>query len=262
MRGIRGRLAVALVALVAATVLAIGVGTYAFVDARLRDTLLADATRQAQFNLSVLVPGALHAGATSHDFQAAGLPAAFRLRGDVEEIADFGGKDVYASTLALSDAEASLPTALTDGVAAGRLSYAWLTIGSSPSLVVGGRASLDGADGPSIYFVFPAMGIDDALAQLRLGLLAAGLVALVVALGTAGLISRGLLRPVRSGSLAAARIAGGDLAARVPVFGADELADWAVEFNRMADSLAATIQRLEDSESRNRQFVAEVSHEL
>jgi len=49
-RGIRTRLALALVALVAITVTAIGVGTYLFVDARLRDGLIGEANRQAQFN--------------------------------------------------------------------------------------------------------------------------------------------------------------------------------------------------------------------
>ena len=262
MRGIRARLAVALVALVAVTVLAIGVGTYLFVEARLRDSLLADATRQAQFNLSVLVPDALRPGATSGDVEAAGLPAAFRLRGDVEEVADFGGGGVYFSTAGLSDALGSFPTALRETVAAGHLGYAWLSVGGAPGLVVGGRATLDGASGPAIYFVFPAGGIDAALAQLRLGLAAAAIVALLLALATAGLMARGILRPLRSGGVAAARITGGDLSARVPVTGADELAAWAAQFNRMADSLAATIERLEASESQNRRFVAEVSHEL
>ena len=64
MRGIRTRLALALVALVAITVTAIGVGTYLFVDARLRDGLLDEANRQAQFNLSVLVPERLPDGVT------------------------------------------------------------------------------------------------------------------------------------------------------------------------------------------------------
>jgi len=262
MRGIRGRLAAALVALVAVTVLAIGVGTYLFVDARLRDALLADATRQAQFNLSVLVPDALHAGATSRDFEAAGLPAAFRLRGDVEEIADFGGGDVYASTLELGDVLATLPASLRDAVAAGHVGYAWQSIGGTASLVVGGRAMLAGGPGPSIYFVFPAAGVEVALGQLRLGLAAAAAVALLLALATAGLMARGILQPLRSGGVAAARITGGDLSARVPVAGADELAAWAAQFNRMADSLASTIERLEASERQNRRFVAEVSHEL
>jgi signal transduction histidine kinase len=84
----------------------------------------------------------------------------------------------------------------------------------------------------------------------------------VLALATAGLIARGILRPVDSGSSAAARIAAGDLSARLQTGGADEFARFAAEFNRMADSLAATVTRLEASESQNRRFVSDVSHEL
>ena len=62
MRGIRTRLAITLVVLVALTVAAIGIGVYAFVEASLRDRLLADARHQADFNLSVLLPAeVLHA---------------------------------------------------------------------------------------------------------------------------------------------------------------------------------------------------------
>src|SRR5687767_7968965 len=89
MRGIRTRLALALVFLVAITVTAIGVGTYVFVEARLRDGLRAEAARQAQFNLSVLVPERLPDGVTRENYGQSGLPDAFRLRGDVETIVDY-----------------------------------------------------------------------------------------------------------------------------------------------------------------------------
>jgi signal transduction histidine kinase len=256
--GIRTRLALAIVGLVAVTVLAIGVGTYVFVDARLRDGLLADATRQAQFNLSVLVPGSLPAGTNADTFPATGLPAAFRLRGDVEEIVDFGDGKPYYSDAALSEPLDSLPADLRSTVSAGHLGFAWQTLAGRPVLVVAGLA----AAGPAIYFVFPAGTIDAALGQLRLGLGVAALVALLLAIATAGLIARGILRPVRSGSAAAARIAAGDLSARVPGGGTDEFARWAAEFNRMANSLESTVGRLAASESQNRRFVADVAHEL
>jgi signal transduction histidine kinase len=261
--GLRTRLSVALVGLVAITVLAIGVGTYLFVEARLRDSLLADATRQAQFDLSVLIPAQLPEGTSGSTFDKTGLPAAFRLRGDVEEIVDFGGGDVYVSTSGLSGALEGLPGGLPSVVDQGDLGFAGHAIGGQPVLVVGGRSTTEaGTPGPELFFVFPAASIDLALGQLRVGLVAAAVVALVLALATAGLFARGILRPVRSGSEAAARIAAGDLSARVPGGGSDELAAWSAEFNRMADSLAATIARLEASESQNRRFVAEVAHEL
>ena len=258
MRGIRTRLAVALVALVVVTVAAIGVGTYLFVDARLRDGLLAEADRQAQFNLSVLVPERLPDGVTPETYDKSGLRDAFRLRGGVETIVDFGDGNPDVSTTPLVGAIAGFPATLTSLASSGRLGFAWLDVAGQPSLVVGGR---QGA-GPIFYFVFPAVSIEGALEQLRLGLLVAGFVAVALALATAGVFARGILRPVDSGSAAAARIAAGDLSARVPAGGADEFARFAAEFNRMADSLASTVGRLEASESQNRRFVADVSHEL
>jgi signal transduction histidine kinase len=262
MRGIRTRLALALVALVTLTVIAIGLGTYAFVEARLRDGLLGDAQRQAQFNLSVLVPERLPDGVTRETYATSGLPEAFRLRGDVETLVDYrdGGPNDSSSPLNLPPAVLNeVPLALRDSVAAGRLGYAWQSLAGRPSLVLGGRSP---AGGPDFYFVFPALTVDEALEQLRFGLLAAALVAILLALATAGIVARGILRPVSSGSAAAARIAAGDLSARVAAGGADEFARFAGEFNRMADSLADSIGRLEASERRNRQFAADVAHEL
>ena len=261
MRGIRTRLALALVVLVVATVTSIGVGTYAFVEGSLRDGLLGDASRQAQFNLSVLVPEQLPAGVTREAYAVEGpsLLEAFRLRGDVETIVDFGdGGPPEVSRLPLLAEVDRLPGDLRALVAAGRLGYAWHQVEGRPSLVVGGPSGT----GPAFYFIFPAQTIEAAHEQLRLGLVAGALVAIALALATAGLVARGILRPVSAGSAAAARIAAGDLSARVTAGGADEFARFAAEFNRMADSLADTVGRLEASERRNRQFVADVSHEL
>ena len=260
MRGIRTRLALALVALVAVTVTAIGVGTYSFVEARLRDGLLNEANRQAQFNLAVLIPERLPDGVTRDSYGPSGLDAAFRLRGDVETIVDYhDGEAPDASTLNLAGVLDELPADLLQNVGSGRLGFVWQQVAGVPSLVIGGRAPGSDAD---FYFVFPAQTVEAALEQLRFGLLVAALIAVVLALATAGLVARGILRPVDSGSVAAARIAAGDLSARVPAGGADEFARFAAEFNRMADSLAATVARLERSESQNRRFVADVSHEL
>jgi signal transduction histidine kinase len=258
-RGIRTRLALALVALVAVTVTAIGLGTYAFVDARLRDGLREEAQRQANFNLSVLVPERLPDGVTRAAYDGSGLAEAFRLRGDVETIVDFGdGAAPAVSRFSLDGALDGFPDELRSVVQEGHLGYAWQHVAGVSSLIVAGRP----AGGPAFYFVFPAETVETALDQLRFGLLVAALVAIALALATAGFVARGILRPVSSGSEAAARIAAGDLSARVAAGGADEFARFAAEFNRMADSLAETVGRLETSERRNRQFVADVSHEL
>ena len=262
MRGIRTRLALALVLLVVVTVTAIGLGTYAFVEARLRDGLLADARQQAQFNLSVLLPERLPDGVTRDAYGGSGLREAFRFRGNVETIVDFEDEQAPdVSRTSLLDDFAALPAELRRVVDGGRLGFAWTVVDAAPALVVGGRPAL-GAAPPAFYYVFPAVAIEAALEQLRVGLIAAALRAIVLALATAGIVARGILRPVSSGSAAAARIAAGDLSARVAAGGADEFARFAAEFNRMADSLADTVGRLEASERRNRQFVADVSHEL
>jgi len=264
-RGIRSRLALSLVALVAVTVAAIGVGTYAFVDARLRASLLDEADRQAQFNLSVLVPERLPDGVTREGLDSAGLAAAFRLRGDVETIVDFhDGGTPWVSDGALLGAIGSFPAELRPVVDAGHLGYSWQDVIGQPSLVVAGHlpGAVPGTAVPVFSFVFPATSIQEALEQLRLGLIAAGLVAVALALAAARVVARGILRPVDSGSAAAARIARGDLSARVPAGGADEFARFAAEFNRMADSLASTVERLQASEAQNRRFVSDVSHEL
>ena len=108
----------------------------------------------------------------------------------------------------------------------------------------------------------PGEPIENALAQLRFGLLAAGIAAIAVALLVAGIIARWLLRPVAEAGAAARRIASGDLAARVPERGSDEVGRWAADFNRMADSLEQTVGRLETAQHQNRAFVADVAHEL
>lgn len=255
--GLRIRLVLTLVALVAVTVAGIGIGVYAFVDASLRGSVLAEARRQANFNLSVLLPAEDPVPTTAAAFASSGLPDAFQFRGDVETIADFGGGDVYTSSPLLGGMDAISPE-LRGIVASGQLGYAWQQVGGRSSLVVGGRQ----ASGPALYFVFDATPVEEALAQLRIGLAGAALVAVLVALVAAGIIARGILRPVAAAAAGARQIAGGDLAARVPVSGSDELAGLAAELNRMAASLEATVGRLQEAQGRNRQFVADVAHEL
>ena len=256
--GLRTRLALTLVALVAITVAGIGIGVYAFVDNSIRSSMVAEARRQADFNLTVLLPAEDPQPTTGAEFAASGLPAAYRFRGDVETIADYGNGDVYVSDPALVGALTEVDAQLRAIVGGGELGYAWQDLRGQPVLVVGGRQG----GPPNLYFVFDAAPVDAALAQLRLGLAGAGMLAILLALVTAGIIARGILRPVAAAGAAARRIAGGDLGARVPVGGRDELARLAIELNRMADSLQGTVARLEAAQGRNRQFVASVAHEL
>ena len=61
---------------------------------------------------------------------------------------------------------------------------------------------------------------------------------------------------------AATRLGAGDLTARAPEDGADEISRVSRAFNQTADALAAQIQRVTSEQSVRRQLLADVSHEL
>ena len=61
---------------------------------------------------------------------------------------------------------------------------------------------------------------------------------------------------------AAERLGGGDLTARAPSGGGDEVAAVARSFNRMAEELTARASALDASDKARRQLLADVSHEL
>jgi two-component system, OmpR family, sensor kinase len=69
-------------------------------------------------------------------------------------------------------------------------------------------------------------------------------------------------RRLRQVQEATVRLGAGDLAARAPEHGGDEVAEVASSFNRMADELSARAQALEASHKARRQLLADVSHEL
>ena len=257
MPGIRARVALALVVLVAITVTAIGLGVYAFVDTSLRERLIADARQQVDYNLSVLLPGANPRPTDKAAFEASGLPDAFALRGTARVLADFGDSNPYEPQ-DLTGGLAQVSPQLRAIVAGGQIGYAWQPMGAESTLVVGGQQG----GPPELYFVFRAGPIENALGQLAVGLVAAGAAAIALALLVASVLARWLLRPVTEAAGAARRIASGDLAARVPERGSDEVGRWAADFNRMADSLEQTVVRLESAQQQNRAFVADVAHEL
>jgi signal transduction histidine kinase len=248
-RSVRGRLTFTIVALVALTAALLGIGSYLFVDYSLHDRFREDAANQARFDLSVLIPQSLQEP-TRAALNESGLQGTFQRR-DVDLVADFG--DVtpeFAPQLSADFAAA---------VGRGEIAYQWATIAGNPTLIVGGR--LPGSEA-TFYFVHDASSIESALAILRAGLLAGAAVAIVLALLASRAVARGVLAPVEEASRAAERIEQGDLSARVPVTSNDEFGDWAETFNRMAASLEATIDDLEEAQGHNRRFVADVSHEL
>lgn len=104
------------------------------------------------------------------------------------------------------------------------------------------------------------------LSVLReLGPLAVGGAALA-AIGVAALLAWLAFAPahrrLRALESAAVRLGQGDLSARAPEDGADEISRVAHAFNQTADALAAQIERVTTEQTVRRQLLADVSHEL
>ena len=106
-RGIRGRLTVTLVALVALTAILLGFGAYLFVETSLHDQALRDAAAQARFDLSTTVPDrGLPPEPTRADIIDSGLRQTF-LQRDIDSIIDIGSGDPVVSR---TDLDGVLPT--------------------------------------------------------------------------------------------------------------------------------------------------------
>jgi len=109
---------------------------------------------------------------------------------------------------------------------------------------------------PEASFGFLFRRFAPTLTLVALGaLITGGLLATVAIFGPA----RRRLREVED---AARRLGGGDLAARAPSQGGDEVAAVATAFNAMAADLAARAEALAASDRARRQLLADVSHEL
>jgi signal transduction histidine kinase len=260
LRGVRARLTASIVALVMLTAVVLGVGASTFVDLRLHDQALQNAATQARFDLSVVIPERqLPDRPTREDIDSSALAETFLQRG-VETVVDLGNDE--PSFLSRNDLEgllARLPAEMRTRIDRGELAYAWIDVGGSPSLVVGGRPA---GGGPAFYFVRNVGPIDAAIDQLRLALAVGALVLLLLALVIARRVARGILAPVEEAGQVAERIERGDLSARVPVISRDEFGTWAERFNGMTAALSDTIRRLEAAQHQNRRFVADVAHEL
>ncbi len=96
---------------------------------------------------------------------------------------------------------------------------------------------------------------DPIFSELLRPLLIAGLLALGISIVLAVIITRSVTRPMQHVAQAADRIAGGDYNQRVPVEGSSEVKEMATNFNAMT-------QKVRDTQQSQRDFLANVSHEL
>jgi two-component system OmpR family sensor kinase len=123
-------------------------------------------------------------------------------------------------------------------------------------IVVDGRLAGVVVVPPRAPFGFLLGRYAPVLTLVALGVLVVG------AIMTSALIFGPARRRLRALESAARRLGGGDLSARAPDRGGDEIAAVATAFNAMADDLAARAEALAEADRTRRQLLADVSHEL
>jgi two-component system sensor histidine kinase MtrB len=157
----------------------------------------------------------------------------------------------FSSELGL--AADDLPDALLIEVAAGTPVQQRVRIEGRPKMVV--ALPLAGSPGDAYFEVFPMSGLDLALRTLSLVLVAVGLVSTLLAAAIGRWAAERTLRPLRVVSAGAARVAEGELDARLDGRGDPDLAP-------LADAFNATTSRLQERVERDARFASDISHEL
>jgi two-component system sensor histidine kinase MtrB len=118
-------------------------------------------------------------------------------------------------------------------------------------------------DSPTVfYFFFPRQGLLASLTELRDLLALAWAVAVAAAAVFGNFVARRTLRPVKAAAVASQSLAEGLLQTRLPASSADEFGAWTQSFNQMAEALETKIEDLSLARERERQFTADVAHEL
>jgi two-component system sensor histidine kinase MtrB len=150
----------------------------------------------------------------------------------------------------------------------GRLVSQRITAQDRPVLLIGTPVMITAPDGKrtssgvEVYAVRDLSAVDQQIARLARSSIGTATLALPLAVLLALLAARSVLRPVRDLRDTARRLATGDLGARTPPQGADELAELTVTLNDMAGSLQSSVAAMQRMQDDARRFAADVSHEL
>ena len=253
---LRRRLLWSLVAVVASTVVALTAVSRLLLDGSLRSRLVADAVAATEFNLAVLTPAmGLADSPPPEALEDSGLLDRFLLRGPRGVTATYSDGTRVAAGSPVPAVSAEFAAI----VAGGEIAYEFVESADGIELVTGARLP---PDGPDFTFTSPAESLTAASQQVLLVTGGAGLVAIAAGASLALALSRRVLRPVEAAQRAARAMSAGDLQVRLPVEGRDEFADLSSSFNDMAASLPRTIAQLEAARQRERDFIADASHEL
>ena len=165
------------------------------------------------------------------------------------------GDPSYSSSNLVTAAD--VPTDLYDGIE-DRLRTTNLAIGGREYLVVVGL----GPNGEHYAFFFSLEQLRDGLAEVQRVLTWGWVTIVMLSLAVGHLVARRTLRPVREAAVAATAMADGKLDTRIEARGDDEFSHLASSFNTMADSLQHKIDELNRAAERERQFTANVAHDL
>ncbi len=253
-RSLLRRVALIFVAAVVVTALVLALAAYFLTKSDQDGRALSDALNQSRQNLTV-ADSMLPPEPGSSDYTA--LMAAFQIRGDFDTLVQVRSEpEPYVSGPNITGV--AITPDLATAVADGRIHYQTVAVSGKPTIVVGSQLR---SGALTVYFFFPQDKRLAALTRLRNILLIAGAILTVLGALAGYLLARGLVRPVRAASRAAAQMAQGDLDIRLPA-GSDEFGVLAASFNRMAENLHAKMLDLEAGQARERRFVADVTHEL
>jgi signal transduction histidine kinase len=179
-----------------------------------------------------------------------------------------GARVTPSGAYVIADDEARGDAAVAAGLPVGLR----LRVEASPGRVFT-EPAIGGAD-PAVYAgtalsttsaVFVRQGFaeeQEELEALRGALIRITLAATVVGALLGVLVASAMSRRLRRSALLARRLAEGDLDARLRPRGRDEIAALGRALDDMADSLSETIRELDEAAEREREFSADVAHEL
>ena len=173
------------------------------------------------------------------------------------------GSPPYVSGFASAD---DVPAQLRAEVAQGHFAemYAPVQVNDgvfTKGLVVGAPVSQQPGS-VELYYLFPLEAEQNTLTLVRNTMVLTGILLVALLAAVALMVTRQVVRPVRSAAEVAAQFASGRLRERMQVRGEDDLAALASAFNDMADSLQGQITKLEEMSRLQCRFTSDVSHEL
>lgn len=133
---------------------------------------------------------------------------------------------------------------------------------NQPGIVVGSRITVPIVGDYDLFFIYSLQQEENTVKMLQQIMVAGTAVLLVALIMLILLVSYQTLLPLGQVANKAGEIVEGDLEARVPVRGRDELASLARSFNQMAAYMQRQITDYQELAKLQRRFVSDVSHEL